>query len=201
MIHTHWMTGRIAPGVNYRYAWPGTGKTKTLDLAIGTTPGLSVSMVTRDPRLDRVLLSCEAKACMTEHGKSQPRLFDELESSYSIVNNGDPAAIAAGVVVINMATRFVAPLRQTNPRTLDWTYHRQPAVTENMVRHLRGLRIRTSPADSGFDAFCLIVIETDNIATVTLVTKPPAPAGRDPDSYMQFLGRIVALYDERFAQL
>jgi hypothetical protein len=49
---------------------------------------------------------------MTEHGKSQPRVYDELSSSHEIVHQGRQDAIAAGITVVNVAPRFISPLRQ-----------------------------------------------------------------------------------------
>ena len=57
-------------------------------------------------------IACEAKTCMTEHSKSQPRIFDELGSSHEIVHQGDRQAIAAGITVVNIAATFISPLRQ-----------------------------------------------------------------------------------------
>lgn len=83
-------------------------KTKTIDVAVGT-PVNQYDAATREfarpGDIERMLLSCEAKSAMTEHGKSQPRLFDELESSYTIVDNGDSQVIAVGIEVVNIADR------------------------------------------------------------------------------------------------
>src|SRR5688572_10192448 len=104
--------------------------------------------------MKKVIFSCEAKACMTEHSKSQPRIFDELSSSHAIVHAGDNNAIAAGITVVNLAKRFVSPLRQKIPGAeLEWTEHNQPKAASRMVDHLRGLPIRDNLTEPGFDAF------------------------------------------------
>ena len=78
---------------------------KTLDLAIGPP----VEAVQRAVVLDEgtpahyegvpgdVYKSLEAKAVKTEHGKRQPHVFDELNSSQRIVHEGRADAIAAEV--------------------------------------------------------------------------------------------------------
>ncbi len=109
------LADRIVYGINAKHTFPN-GKKKTLDLAIGTTGAVKVATRFANTicpgEIDRVLISCEAKTVMTEHGKSQPPVFDELGSSHEIVHQGDRDAIAAGVTVVNIAKTFVSPLRQ-----------------------------------------------------------------------------------------
>jgi hypothetical protein len=76
-----------------------------------------------------VLLSCESKAVMTEHGKTKPRIYDELDSSHEIVHQGDPDAIAAGITVVNIARTYVSPTRQKGGDPII-TKHRQPDVAQ-----------------------------------------------------------------------
>jgi len=149
-----------------------------------------------------VLISCEAKSVMTEHGKAQPRVFDELSSSYGIVHKGRADAIAAGIAVVNIASTFVSPTRnQFAGGQLAVTKHRQPDVTANMVKHLRGLVIRDAVEGIGFDAYCTVVVEVDNQGHGALWTKAPAPQPGDPDHYETFIGRLASFYAERFARL
>ncbi|MEX0700994.1 MAG: hypothetical protein WD069_02755, partial [Planctomycetales bacterium] len=126
---------KVVYGINYKHRWSTTGKQKTLDLAIGTAAEVDdddsfLSLIHRG-RIDRVLLSCEAKTVMTEHGKSQPRVFDELGSSHEIVHQGDPEALAAGVAVVNIAQEFVSPLRQRGGE-LHVSKHHQPRAAQRM---------------------------------------------------------------------
>jgi hypothetical protein len=90
---------KVVYGINSKHTFPN-GKKKTLDLAIGTTRAIKhptrFAEIIYPGEIDRVFISCEAKTVMTEHGKSQPRVFDELGSSHEIVHQGDREAIAAG---------------------------------------------------------------------------------------------------------
>ncbi|MBX3413630.1 MAG: hypothetical protein KF708_13145, partial [Pirellulales bacterium] len=147
--------------------------------------------------IERVLVSCEAKTVMTEHGKSQPRVFDELGSSHEIVHQGDREAIAAGITIVNIAERFVSPLRQKN-RKPHYSIHKQPHATERMVAHLRGLPIRDSIDESGFDAFATVILDCDNQGPAALWTDPPAPQPGDRDHYDTFIRRIAEAYSARF---
>ena len=207
-------TGKIAYGINIKHRWPTTGKVKALDLAVGV-PSEHVTFAGSD-QIQRVrtlksksasasgnvfsklLIACEAKAVMTEHSKSQPRLFDELSSSHEIVHQGDQETIAAGIVMVNIASRFVSPLRQKNAEPLYWSIHNQPTVAARMIRHLRGLLVRNEIGQVGFDAFCTFVVDCDNQTDCKLHTVDPDPQPGDLDHYNTFLDRITRFYEERF---
>jgi len=181
--------GLVRMSVNYKHTWPGTYKTKTIDMAVGT--------VGEGGLLKEVIISCELKAVMTEHQKSQPRVFDELSSSHQIVHAADRRALAAGVTVVNIADSFVSPLRQRAGLPIAVTRHKQPRVTESMLAHLRGLPVRPATAADGFDAYCSIVIDCNNIDSVSLSTAPPAPQAGEADHYMTFVERICRAYASR----
>jgi hypothetical protein len=200
MLRDHAIADRIVYGINARHTFPN-GKCKTLDLAIGTaaavddTPRFGNAIHTGD--IERVLIACEAKTVMTEHGKSQPRVFDELGSSHEIVHQGDRHAIAAGISVVNIAGTFVSPLRQKSKK-LHVSQHKQPHAAERMVNHLRGLPIRRLAEETGFDAYATIVIDCDNQGPAMLWTKLPAPQPGDPDHYESFIKMIANAYVARF---
>jgi len=200
-LRDHALADRVVYGINAKHTFPN-GKKKTLDLAIGTPATIDRTErqagVIYPGEIDRVLIACEAKTCMTEHGKSQPRIFDELGSSHEIVHQGDREAIAAGITVVNIAATFVSPLRQKSKRKLHVSKHKQPHATERMVNHLRGLPIRDTVDGTGFDAYATIVVDCDNQGPVTLWTAPPAPHLGDRDHYDTFLKRIADAYTVRF---
>ena len=195
--------GEVAYGVNVEHVWPN-GKRKTIDIALGQPKASDladskVPGIGRANSFERVFVSGEAKTVMTEHKKSQPRIFDELSSSHEIVHQGTQEAIAAGITVLNIADSFVSPLRQKSRKNLVVTKHRQPDVAASMVNHLRGLPIRNSIGQVGFDAYCTVVVECDNQATAKLWTDAPAPQPGDRDHYDTFVRRIARFYAERFA--
>jgi hypothetical protein len=198
-LRDHALADKIVYGINARHTFPN-GKRKTLDLAIGTPTTIEGNRfvgVIPSGEIDRVLISCEAKTCMTEHSKSQPRIFDELGSSHEIVHQGDREAIACGVTVVNIAATFVSPLRQKSAE-LYISKHKQPHATQRMVNHLRGLPIRDSVDGIGFDAYATLVVDCDNQGPATLWTDPPAPQPNERDHYDPFVGRIVEAYVTRF---
>jgi hypothetical protein len=192
---------QIVFGINERYTWASTGKSKTLDLAIGppiASPAETGEAIARS-RVADVLISCEAKSVMTEHGKSQPRVYDELNSSHDIVHQGRPNAIAAGITVVNIAHRFVSPLRQTGSAVLLYSEHDQPRAAARMIQHLRGLPIRERVEEVGFDAYATVVIDCDNVTEARLCSDLPAPQRGEHDHYEIFLKRVSRQFEERFA--
>ena len=199
--------GVVAYGVNVKHMWESSGKVKTLDLVVGIpasgTAELLGLAIPKTKKMARVLLCCEAKSVMTEHGKSQPRVFDELSSSHQMAHRGDDQVIAAGVTVVNIASSFVSPLRQTESGDTVVTPHNQPHVAARMVKHLRGLRIREGVGEEGFDAYCTIVVDCDNQVEhpVSLWTDSPAPQPGDADHYDTFLERLARSYTKRFSTL
>jgi len=203
LIRAHAEAGIVVGGINCTYTFTN-GKRKTLDLAIGTPvnacgPSLVPGSLIKG-EIRQIRIACEAKQCMTEHSKSKPRIFDELSSSHEIVHRGEPNAIAAGIVVVNLASSYASPTRQERREgELIITAHRQPDVTADMVKHLQGLAMRDAVGEVGFDAFATIVINCDNTGPCTLHTDPPAPQPGDPHHYESFLKRITSAYAERFA--
>jgi hypothetical protein len=195
------LAGRVIYGINHEHQWPR--KKKTLDLAIGfgtpdTMLPTSVAGIYRG-QFGRVLIACECKTAMTEHSKSQPRIYDELSSSHEIVHQNDREAIALGVAVVNIAETFVSPLRQKGTE-LHISKHKQPVVTEKMVKHLASLPMREDQNGTGFDAFACIVIDCDNQKPATLWTQAPSPQPGDPNHYATFVTTVSLRYADWFGK-
>lgn len=207
--------GEIGYSINHLFQWPN-GKAKTLDLAVG------IPLVHRGPPPDgrihrlasqtrrgktaaesfsRLLIACEEKAVMTEHGKSQPRIYSELNDSHTIVHTGGRDTIAAGITMLNVASTFISPLRQRVGKPIEISHHRQPQVTARMVSHLRKLPIRDDVNSVGLDAYCTFVVDVNNQGNASLHLEPPAPQAGDPDHYDTFLDLICRIYTRRFNDL
>lgn len=205
LIREHAAKGRLVYGINYPHAWPN-GKRKTLDLAIGLTtadvgpPSGRIHKVRRSG-IRRVLISLEAKTTATEHHKSEPRAYSELNDAHTIVHQGSRDTIATGINVINIATTFVSPLRQRPDQPIKITHHNQPAAAASMVEHLRKLPRRRGIDDVGLDAYTSVVIDMNNQGHVELWTAEPAPQPGGPDHYDTFLADICRAYAERYGDL
>lgn len=149
-----------------------------------------------------VLIALEAKACMTEHGKSEPRLYDELNSSQQTVHGANDAAIACGLAMVNLADTFISPGRQHVGLPTEVTTHKQPGVTEGVIDKIRQLPRRTQPGSDGFDALGIMVLELRNDGSpVGVVTDPPAPQPGHGDTYVEMVTRAASLYDYRYSSI
>jgi hypothetical protein len=221
--------GRIVFGVNHEMSDFRTGCRKNLDLVLarpgppstGSEPtfrdlvdGYGISLTEEEfgelgklPRLARgtvgsVLLALEAKACMTEHGKARPRLYDELNSSHVTIHGSAAGAIAVAFVMVNVAESFVSPDRNKCDTTKEgWivTHHQQPKAAEIVIEKVHEMPRRTRFAEEGFDAIGIAVISCRNDGSpIELVRRPPAPAPTDDYEYGQMVRRVRQLYEVHF---
>jgi hypothetical protein len=152
-----------------------------------------------------VLVAMEAKACMTEHSKAGPRLYDELNSSHQMVHAASNQALAVGFVMINAATAFVSPDRNRNlppgaSRVV--TSHKQPRAAEVALRAVGQLPRRSDTSARGYDGVGVVVVDLANDGTpVGLVTDPPAPQPGDIFHYESMLRRVAGEYDSTFRRI
>ncbi|MBX3023512.1 hypothetical protein KF840_01240 [bacterium] len=142
-----------------------------------------------------VQCALEAKACMTEHMKARPRLFDELNSSHQTIHGSGEILIAVGFVMVNIAREFVSPMRGGALSS-----HRQPDVTSSVIRKLEELPRRSGVGQDGFDALAITVVDcrNDGKTPVRLAEERPAPAPGEIFHYDSMIHRLVQLYEARF---
>lgn len=229
-LRRHVAEGRVAFGINHEMRDFRNDRKKDLDLVICQPAGesgpqnrslrslaerygiaLSDSEIAdlaglpdlKEAAVGNVLIALEAKACMTEHRKALPRLYDELNSSHLTVHGAHDLAIAAGFVAINAASRFLSPSRNTpfDPGKLVWNSHKQPRSVEVTVDKIKQLPRRSKPGVDGYDALAITVVDCANDGSpVSLLTGEPAPQARDTYHYASMIDRLQGLYDTRFAQ-
>lgn len=230
LLRRHAAEGKIAFGVNHEFSDFRTRRKKKLDLVIHRPgsqvagapsrrtfaelgEGLDVRLRDDDRRalaalpplpeapVGSVLMALEAKACMTKHRGSGPRLYDELNSSHLTVHGAADQAIAVGFVMINAASSFISP--DSNRRRLGQsepppkvTPLRQPAATEFVVSKVSELPTRTRPGHEGYDAIGIVVVDCPNDgSTIEVVDRSPSPARNDLFSYDSMIRRVVSQYD------
>ena len=229
MLREHVALGRIAFGINHEMRDFETGRKKNLDLVV-CTPGSGLRRSSRSlldlvdqfeielepsdtkvvsalPRIAEgpvgsVHLALEAKACMTEHIKALPRLHDELNSSHAAIHGNATVALAAGLVMINLADEFISPDRNKHDPSkypFEATLHKQPKATIRTVEKVREIPRRVKKGDAGFDAIGIVVVAGKNDGSpFTLVTGNPAPQPADVFHYDQFIRRLAQRYTEAF---
>ncbi len=141
-----------------------------------------------------VLLALEAKACMTEHIKARPRLYDELNSSHLTIHGDHSTAIAVGFTMINFASTFVSPTNSGKTNI-----HRQPDVTNGVLSKLAELPRASKSGEEGYDAFGIIVVDCKNDGSpVSLLQASPAPGPDSIFNYERMIDRTALLFDTRF---
>ena len=233
LLQQHIADGKVAFGVNHTMADFVNNRMKKLDLVLARpdrsqSPGrartfadladefkiqlettelaaLAALPVAVEAPVGAVLMALEAKACMTEHVKSLPRLYDELNSSHQVVHAASNQALAVGFTMVNLATEFASPDRNRgkSSATADViTKHRQPDVAIRAIERIKQLPRRTSTSAQGYDGLAIAVIEMENRGgSVELTTGPPAPPPGDIFHYDAMITRVANEYDSAFRRL
>lgn len=225
LLREHIAAGRIGFGINHEMRDFKENRKKNLDLVLCVPNGgprprrpaaftdlverysIVLSREEKDalsslPTLHQtpvgaVQVALEAKACMTEHSKACPRLYDELSSSHQMIHGASSTAIAVGFVMINLGTEFFSPGKKEMSR------HRQPEVAAKVMEKIEQLPRRTSTGERGFDAMGAIMVDcrNDGSTPVRLIAATPAPPPGDNFNYRQMIRRIASLYESRFPKL
>lgn len=227
VLRSHVAEGKVTVGVNHQMLDFKLSRKKNLDLVIArpsttattksqTLSGLAKEIEVRLSPSEQqafdelppvfkqpvgpVLVALEAKACMTEHGKAKPRLYDELNSSQQTVHGAADEAIACGLAMVNIADTFISPTRIGGDNQVAVTSHPQPSAALGVIEKVRQLPRRTRVGDDGFDALGIMILSLSNDGSPALVvTKPPAPQLGDGDTYDEMILRAASQYDSRFA--
>lgn len=153
-----------------------------------------------------VLVALEAKACMTAHVKSLPRLYDELNSSHLAIHGASSKALAIAYVQVNHASQFVSPIgnseRLAEGRPVKVSTHKQPKDTQRVLDKVAQLPRRTSKDESGFDAIGISLFDLQNDGSaVDLVTATPAPQAGSNYHYETMIVRMANEYDATFSHI
>ena len=231
LLQTHASTGKVIFGVNFEMRDYAADRKKDLDLVIARpsgpppsegptvqdlatrwdvvlTPAQSQQLaglpVIRQGQVtgSGVLVALEAKAAMTAHGKAQPRLYDELNSSHACVHGASTQALAVGLVMVNASNTFISPGKQSTGAPPDVSVHSQPAAAAGVVAKVKQLPRRTGTQQPGFDGLGILVVNAVNDGTpVTIVSAPPAPAAGEIFYYDDMITRVANEYDTRFASI
>lgn len=231
-LRTHAAEGKVVLGVNHSMTDFATGRRKKLDLVIArpastistsrrTFKGLAdeygiVLTESESHHLDglpdlpvaavgAVLIALEAKACMTAHIKSLPRLYDELNSSHLCVHGASSAALAIGYVQVNNSDSFISSVMNNyalSTRPVVWSTHRQPDDTLRVIEKVKEIPRRSKSSEVGFDGIGLSVLDLKNDGgPVSIVSASPAPQHGDSFHYDSMIVRMANEYDATFGAI
>lgn len=234
LLRTHAAADKIVLGVNQEMVDFATQRKKDLDLVIARSAtstetrresladlvdryGILLTEEERAllgqlPRLPiatvpstSTLIALEAKACMTAHVKSLPRLYDELNSSHLCVHGAARQALAIAFVQVNASERFVSSV--TNNYSLAerapvWSEHRQPQDTNRVLDKISEMPRRSATSEVGFDGLGVVVLDARNDGSpVRIVSGPPAPPPSSTFDYAGMIVRMATVYDATFGHL
>jgi len=233
LMQRHARDGKIVLGVNHEMRDFHTNREKVLDLVIARPAGTAfhnpqtfhglveqygieltpaqrtllagLPDITVAP-VGAVLIALEAKATMTAHVKSLPRLYDELNSSHLAIHGASSQALAIAYVQVNNSTEFMSSVINSEriaeglpPRL---STHRQPEDTLRVLEKVAQMPRRSGKAGNGFDAIGVTVLDFANDGgPVLLVEDRPAPQPGDNFHYDGMIVRMANEYDATFAHI
>lgn len=235
LLRAHAESGKVGFGVNHEMRDFKLNRKKKLDLVICTpksgkaraersfgslvalyqvdlTDGEAELLDAMPTIIERpvgtVLLALEAKACMTEHAKARPRLYDELSASQQAIHGDTGTAIAAAFVTVNIADAFASPLRRENQEAgkaahPHLTEHRQPKAAFEVIQKIAELPRRADKDGRGFDAIGVMMVRCLNDGSPVEAVNGELGAIGVPDilQYDTMISRIARFYTERFSNL
>lgn len=230
LLREHAASGKVGFGINHELRDFRVNRKKNLDLVVclgtpasGETStladyGAEIGVVldaTERATLDalpplrrggvsNVLVALEAKACMTEHIKARPRLYDELASSAQTIHGDTGSAIAAAFVMINCAETFVSPDRNKSPGRRAKTVsnaHRQPDVALKVLQKIMELPRRSDERDTGFDAVGIAMIECRNDGSPVKIAESINARVPPIVRYGELVKRLAHLYATKFKEV
>jgi hypothetical protein len=162
---------------------------------LGRLPSIEMDDAKED--ISEVAIALEAKACMTEHSKSLPRLHAEILATGYLAKQAQPRCITVSLSMVNAAQSFATPSGEAKVNT-----HTQPEDAEKVVDMLRrAIPLARAAGGIGYDLVAAIVVDCRNDGSeVKLITSRPAP---DIDSHINYGRMVVGLcgeYRARFGQ-
>ncbi|WP_324427047.1 hypothetical protein [Azohydromonas sp.] len=156
-------------------------------------------VIVEDHRTDvsEVAIALEAKACMTEHVKSLPRLHAEILATGYLARKASPRSITVSYSLVNAAREFVTPSASASRINR----HRQPDDTRRVIDMIRNAVPTFSDArDYGYDVVGITVVECRNDGSPVRVIDDPttAPARTDRTHYERMVRSICSEFRGRF---
>ena len=144
----------------------------------------------RKDDVSEVAVAIEAKACMTEHTKSLPRLHAEILATGYLARLAAPQCITVSYNLVNAAPKFTSPGNQGKVNQ-----HAQPADARQVVDMLsRAIPLARQAKNIGYDVIGATVIECANDGSPVLVsTGEAAPKNSEHVHYERMM---VALCSE-----
>lgn len=160
----------------------------------------ALPLLAEDHRADvsEVAIALEAKACMTEHVKSLPRLHAEILATGYLAKRAAPRCITVSYSLVNCASTFVSPSAAGKVNR-----HQQPADARRVVDMIStAIPLASESGGYGYDVVGVTTICCPNDGSPVSVVEDPAVApGRDEHvHYERMVRNICSEYRARFAR-
>ena len=208
----HAAAGEIVYSLNFKIMAGSTDW--NIDLVVGEPAGPAhpppEGTMIRKERPSLIRIGVEAKSVMTEHRKASRNRQRELDAFHVHLHNYNAEAVAAGVVLVNIAPTFRSPLRNIEAEcpnckthftpTLETTHEHPEELVEFGIGLFRNLPVRSASGGVGLEALSVIVVNHSNApgSKATIHTKAAAPQVGDPLHYDHFIQKICQTYTKRF---
>lgn len=145
-----------------------------------------------------VAIALEAKACMTEHSKSLPRLHAEILATGYLARRAQPHCITVSYSMVNASETFVTPSGKGKVNR-----HVQPDDARRVVDMLaKAVPLQAESRDVGYDVVGAIVVDCRNDGSpVTVLGSAPAPDRRTSHlHYERMINGLCSQYRGRFSR-
>lgn len=173
-----------------RYGIPLTDEERT------ALDGLPLVEQDASDDVSEVAVALEAKACMTEHLKSIPRLHAEILATGYLAKKASPRCITVSYSMVNAADSFVSPGGKGLVNR-----HSQPEDARRVVQMLGTALPLARDIEIGFDVVGVTVVECRNDGSpVTVLSRPPAPSTTEHYHYERMVRSLCGEYRSRFSQ-
>lgn len=153
-------------------------------------------MVEGKDDVSEVLVALEAKACMTKHTGSIPRLHAEILATGFLAKQAVRSCLTVSHTVINAAPYFITPSKGHKKNL-----HNQPTDVKSVIDMIvKGIPKASSFSHLGYDAVGITLLDCRNDGSpVELVDAAPAPTTTDFFQYQRMLRTICSEYRSRFS--
>ena len=148
--------------------------------------------------VSEVAVALEAKACMTEHVKSLPRLHAEILATGYLAKKASPHCITVSYSLVNCASTFVTPSGKTKVNR-----HNQPEDARRVVDMIaQAVPIKADSRDYGYDVVGVTTIECQNNGSQVRVFDDPqvAPGLNERTRYERMIRNLCSEFRGRFAR-
>lgn len=148
--------------------------------------------------VSEVAIALEAKACMTEHTKSLPRLHAEILATGYLAKKAAPRCISVSYSLVNASATFITPSGAGKIN-----FHKQPEDARRVVDMVtQAVPTVSNSSDYGYDVVGITTLDCRNDGSPVRVLEDSsvAPARSERTNYERMIRSICSEYRSRFGR-